>query len=204
VGSILLFVRGCKPLWFAAVLHQIFFRLIGVRLHLRQIPGRGQRLPRARGVYAAYYVPCMAAACTSTKGCSVVKCCLHLQDHCLFIQSSLEDELPGDRQKKTFTFFLLFFLFARSLAVIHFCRLGLEVVLLRVVIFQPLEEKIWFTRNHTSFLRKSSARSYSLYLSSRASLLCLKKKYMDATVASSLCFFSVDAPIIIIKKNIIL
>jgi hypothetical protein len=26
VGSILLFVRGCKPLWFAAVLHQIFFQ----------------------------------------------------------------------------------------------------------------------------------------------------------------------------------
>jgi hypothetical protein len=25
VGSIHLFVRGCKPLWFAAVLHQIFF-----------------------------------------------------------------------------------------------------------------------------------------------------------------------------------
>jgi hypothetical protein len=25
VGSIILFVRGCKPLWFAAVLHQIFF-----------------------------------------------------------------------------------------------------------------------------------------------------------------------------------
>jgi hypothetical protein len=29
VGSILLFVRGCKLLWFAAVLHQIFFRTLG-------------------------------------------------------------------------------------------------------------------------------------------------------------------------------
>jgi hypothetical protein len=28
VGSILLFVRGCKPLWFAAVLHQIFFPIV--------------------------------------------------------------------------------------------------------------------------------------------------------------------------------
>jgi hypothetical protein len=33
VGSILLFVRGCKPLWFAAVLHQIFFPFVRWKRH---------------------------------------------------------------------------------------------------------------------------------------------------------------------------
>jgi hypothetical protein len=51
VGSIHLFVRGCKPLWFAAVLHQIFFP--EKRVHTRML----LPIPASRPAYSTFYVP---------------------------------------------------------------------------------------------------------------------------------------------------
>lgn len=121
---------------------------------------------------------------------------LNSHEHCLLYSLLWRMNFLGTEKKK-FTFFFLFFLFARSLSS-TFVAWVWRCFFNSYRYFQPLKEKNGSLVNTLSFYA-NLLRDLIPSISAAVLHFCVKKKYMDATVASSLCFFSVDAPIIIIK-----